>query len=124
MALRESTRFIRVVNASRGSDLAPRAWRADTWLGRLVGLLGRTGLPEDGGLILEPCQSVHCMGMRFPIDVLFCDRDGTVLYARTLPPQRFSPLVRGARRAIELPEGTILRTGTAPGDRIVFHDVR
>lgn len=113
-------RTVRVANETRGLDLAMAAEVADTWRSRLVGLLGRHGLEDGGGLIIEPCSSVHCLGMRFTIDVLFCDRDGTVLYAKTLRPQRFSPMVRRARRAIELPEGTIRRTGTVTGDRIVL----
>lgn len=114
---------VRVTNQTRGLDLATRAEVADTWYRRLVGLLGQGSLPSGSALILEPCSSVHCVGMRFPIDVLFCDRDGTVLYARTLRPQRFSPIVRRARRAIELPAGTIARTRTAPGDCVSLSEV-
>ena len=40
---------------------------------RLKGLLGRDGI--DGALLLRPARSVHTLGMRFPIDVAFCDRD-------------------------------------------------
>lgn len=123
MPLSGKTRRIRVTNQTRGLDLATRAEVADTWYRRLFGLLGQDSLPSGGALVLEPCSSVHCVGMRFPIDVLFCDRDGTVLYARTLRPQRFSPIVRRARRAIELPAGTIARTQTAPGDRVSLSEV-
>lgn len=120
MVAQAARQVVRVANETRGTDLANQAELADTWLRRLVGLLGRSGLPAGGGLIIEPCSSVHCVGMRFTIDVLFVDKDGIVLYARTLRPQRFSPMVRRARRAIELPEGTIGRTGTLPGDRLLL----
>ena len=44
---------------------------ADTWWLRTRGLLGRDGV--DGALLLRPARSVHTLGMRFPIDVAFCD---------------------------------------------------
>ena len=44
---------------------------------RRRGLLGRDGI--EGALLLEPARSVHTVGMRFPIDVAFLARDGTVL---------------------------------------------
>ena len=37
------------------------------------GLLGRDGI--EGALLLRPARSVHTLGMRFPIDVAFCDQD-------------------------------------------------
>ncbi len=54
--------------------------------GRARGLLGRDGI--DGVMVLRPCRHVHTFRMRFPIDVAFCDRVGTVLRVRTLPPGR------------------------------------
>ena len=50
--------------------------------GRTRGLLGRDGI--DGVMVLEPCRNVHTFGMRFPIDVAFCDRDGVVVRVVTL----------------------------------------
>ena len=41
---------------------------------RMRGLLGRRVLPIGKGLLIEKCGSVHTVGMRFPIDVIFFDR--------------------------------------------------
>lgn len=46
---------------------------------RLRGLLGRKGLDEGEGLLLSPCSSIHCFGMRFPIDALFLDKQYRVV---------------------------------------------
>ena len=46
---------------------------------RMKGLLGRDGLPEGEVYVFPQCGSVHTFGMRFAIDVVFLDRDGTVL---------------------------------------------
>lgn len=110
----------RVVNVTRGTVLAERAELAVRYVDRLVGLLGRAGLPAGTGLWIEPCNSVHMWFMRFPIDVVFAAEDGRVVavvpdlrpWAMTLPK-------RGAAVALELPVGAIARTGTVPGDHIV-----
>src|SRR4030088_254331 len=44
---------------------------------RWRGLLGRDGL--DGAYLLKPARSIHTVGMRFSIDVAYCDRDLVVL---------------------------------------------
>ncbi|MGE4530394.1 MAG: DUF192 domain-containing protein [Acidithiobacillus sp.] len=47
--------------------------RAHQFTERLQGLLGIDALTEAQGLLLTPCGSVHTIGMRFPIDVIFLD---------------------------------------------------
>ena len=46
---------------------------------RRRGLLRRDGM--DGALVLRPCRWVHTIGMRFPVDVAFVDREGVVIKA-------------------------------------------
>jgi uncharacterized membrane protein (UPF0127 family) len=45
---------------------------------RRRGLLGRDDLDDGRALVLAPCNAIHTCRMRFPIDVLFVDRDGRV----------------------------------------------
>ena len=52
-----------------------RAYIARSWLARLRGLLGTSELPADEGLWLSPCNSVHSLGMRYAIDVIFLNRE-------------------------------------------------
>lgn len=107
----------RIENLDRGVLLADRAWVAQGFWRRGLGLLGRSGLAPGEGLILEPCGSIHTFGMRFPIDALHLDRDGRCLaVARALAPGRLGPLRRGVRIVIELPAGT--DAATLAGDRI------
>jgi uncharacterized membrane protein (UPF0127 family) len=87
----------------RGDDVLAAAEIAVTRRARRRGLLGREEF--EGVLVLRPCRQVHTFGMRFPIDVAFCDRDGFVLYARTLVRRRISRPVVRAYFAIEAPAG-------------------
>ena len=105
----------RVTNPSRHAVLAERARVADTFTARAVGLLGQKN--AGGGLILEPCSSIHTWFMGFAIDVCFLDAENVVLavYAR-LRPWRMTRIVRGARRVLELDAGGM--GDTAVGDRL------
>ena len=63
---------------------------ATDWLSRLRGLLGTSREEWDNAqLIIDPCQSIHTMGMRYPIDVAFIDPRMRVLSIRmNVPPRR------------------------------------
>ena len=82
---------------SDGRVVCPQLTVADTILKRTKGLLGRSELGPDEGLLLRPANSVHTAFMRFPIDVVFLDRDLNVLDVRaSVLPWRVAAR-RGAR---------------------------
>lgn len=110
---------MRVTNDTKGRVLAERAEKADTFLRRLRGLLGRKALVAGEALVIEPCNSIHTIGMRFPIDVLFLDAENRVIgIRRDVRPGRMTRIFRGSRRVVELPVPSIERSGTDMGDRI------
>ncbi|MHB9145152.1 MAG: DUF192 domain-containing protein [Symbiobacteriia bacterium] len=109
-----------VFNQTRGQTVASRAGRADTFWTRLQGLMGRRSLDVGEALIIEPCQGVHMLFMRFAIDVFHVAADGRVLrIVPNLKPWRLGPVVRGSRFVIELPAGAALATGTREGDILI-----
>lgn len=109
---------LKISNLTRSTELATQAEVAKTSAARQKGLLGRTGLPEGGGLWIVPCESVHTFFMKFPIDLVYIDRKKTVKKVRrNVPPWRLSACLT-AHSIIELPAGVIDRSQTAPGDRL------
>lgn len=100
----------------RDGEVLAAATAARTHRERAWGLLGRDGV--SGALVLRPCRQVHTVGMRFAIDVAFCDRDGVVLRIVTLRPWRLSRPVWRAAMAIEAEAGACERWGLAVGDRV------
>ena len=100
----------------RGEDVLAAAEVAVTRRDRRKGLLGRE--QHDGVLILRPCRQVHSIGMKFPIDVAFCDRDGFVLRTVTLAPWRICRPVLRAYFAIEASAGAFDRWKLVVGDII------
>lgn len=107
-----------LVNETRQSVLATRLEAAFDSRTRRSGLLGRDALPPGDALIIAPCNAVHTCAMRFPIDVIFVDRAGLVLRAKSpVRPWRMTAAWRGFA-VIELPAGTITSTRTSAGDRL------
>jgi len=83
---------------------------------RFRGLLGRDGL--DGALLLRPARSVHTLGMRFPIDVAYCDQDLVVLNVVSMGRHRLGlPRLR-ARSVVEAQAGAFERWRLRPGDHL------
>ena len=114
---------MRLINSTRGAVLAEHVERAGTIRDRLRGLLGRSVLPEGRALAIAPCNAVHTFFMKFPIDAVFLDRRGRVV--RTvpeLPPWRATRFHFRAVEVVELPAGTLARTGTRVGDELVFRE--
>ena len=111
----------RLVNETRGAVLAERAEVALAARARMKGLLGRDSLAEGAALVIKPCTSIHTFFMRFPIDVIFLDDAGKVLRAiRAMPPWRLTRIYPRAACVAELPAGTLLRSGTTEGDRVLL----
>lgn len=112
---------LRIVNRTRGTVVGSHVTLADTPWGRLRGYLGRRRPKGGEGLLLAPCSGIHMWGMRFPLDVLFLDREGKVLSSEPdLRPWQGPRRVNDAHYVLEIPVGTIEATGTRQGDRLVW----
>ena len=111
--------WYRLINETRGSELGGRITVARSFWSRGLGLMFRRGLASGAGLVIDPCGSIHTMWMRFPIDVLYVDREHRVVRAdEAVPPWRVGPLRTGSRYVVELPAGVIRASGTHVGDRL------
>jgi uncharacterized membrane protein (UPF0127 family) len=99
-----------------GRVVCERCRLARTPFTRMKGLLGRRELPIGEGLLIEPTSGVHTAFMRFPIDVVFLDRDLRVLSVRPAVRPWRAATQRGARAALELPAGEAERQGLVAGD--------
>ena len=110
-----------IMNVTRNICLAKKAHIAQTPWKRVVGLLGRKALPEEGALVIKPCNSIHTFFMAFTIDVLFLDPQNKIVKAiKNMSPNRLSPIVWTSKMVIELPAGRISQTRTQIGDRLEF----
>jgi uncharacterized membrane protein (UPF0127 family) len=99
-----------------GALVCEKCTVADSPLPRMRGLLGKRDLRTDEGVLLRPAGSVHTFFMRFPIDIVFLDRDGRVLRIdESVQPWR-TAAARGAKAVLELRAGECARRRLLIGD--------
>jgi uncharacterized membrane protein (UPF0127 family) len=88
----------------------------ETARARTRGLLGRDGV--EGAVLIRPAVSVHTLGMRFPIDVAYCDGDLVVVRTATMARNRVGRPVLRSRSVVEAEAGSFARWGLEPGQRL------
>jgi uncharacterized membrane protein (UPF0127 family) len=93
--------------------------RADSLRRRTIGLLGRHEF--DGALLIARTKSVHTIGMKFPIDVAFCDDDLRIIRIVTMRQRRVSKIAFGASCAIETEAGRFRHWRIEAGDQLEIH---
>jgi uncharacterized membrane protein (UPF0127 family) len=112
---------LKIRNQTKNKVVCQEAHLADSFCKRARGLMFRKEWEGLDGLLLSPCSSIHTMGMRMEIDLCFLDPEYKVLKALAcLGPWRLAQGGRGSHTTLELPAGTLERTGTRPGDRLVM----
>ena len=111
---------MRVRNQTRSCELGDSVAIADTSAKRRTGLLKHKGLLPGQGLWIVPCEAVHTIGMKFPIDVVFLSKKKRVMKIRKdMGRWRFAISIF-AHSVLELPAGTLEESGTVPGDQLEF----
>jgi uncharacterized membrane protein (UPF0127 family) len=108
---------------ANGGVVVAKVMRTVTALERARGLLGRR-LDPDAGMLLEPCASVHTFGMRFPLDLVYLDRNWMVVKLVTqVVPWRLSFCLQ-ARFTLELCAGHVDQVGLKCGMRLQWNSCR
>ena len=98
----------RLIHLPSGQSVAV-VERAEGWWAKGWGVLGRRALPAGDGLWLPGVASVHTLGVRFPLDLLFLNEQfEAVKIARETPPGRWLVRAPGACHTVELGSGTLL----------------
>ncbi|MDR3711090.1 MAG: DUF192 domain-containing protein [Capsulimonadaceae bacterium] len=112
MATKDTATTYLLVHGPSGTVVADRVTLASTWWQRGWGLIGSPALNAGEGLWLRGVRSVHTMGMRYAIDLLFLDRAGRCQgVCQGVRPGRLVAGPPGTTDTIELAEGTVGRSG-------------
>ena len=89
----------------------------------MVGLLGHARLADGEALIFPQCNSIHTVGMRFAIDLVFVDQDwGVVALHDSLVPGRLIAPVWGAWGVVEAAGSSSKRCGLQVGDKLLLSE--
>ena len=91
---------------------------ADNFVSRALGLLVDRPLTAEEGLLIAPCSSIHTIGMRYAIDVVFVDRKARVLQVYHDVRAGRVRIARGARGVLELRSGVAARHRLVCGVRL------
>ena len=111
------------IQTDSGSTVARRVAVAATFLERLVGLLAHRRLDYDAGLLFRTGGSVHTIGLRFAIDVVFLDAKMRIRkIAAEVQPWRVALSPPQTRCVLELAAGRAAAINLIVGMRLVEHD--
>jgi uncharacterized protein len=102
--------------ATPGGALTVRV--AGHFLSRALGLLVGRPLGAAEGLLIAPCASIHTIGMRYPIDVVFLDSAAHVVRVCADVQAGRLRFARGAHGVLELRAGVAARHGLVAGVRL------
>mgnify|MGYP003333614901 CR=1 FL=1 len=97
---------------------------ASTPMQQQIGLMGRTALSSNGGMLfIFDASSLHCMWMRntlLPLSVAFIDDNGSITNIEDMAPKTENThcAVRPARYALEMSKGWFAKRGIKPGTTI------
>ncbi|MBQ6268128.1 MAG: DUF192 domain-containing protein [Clostridia bacterium] len=88
---------------------------------RFRGLMFTRSIPDSYGLLIRPCNQIHMMNMRFPLDVIYLSEDGTVLHIdENIRPWAIGKTVKKAVGVVEINAGACARLGIETGDRLTI----
>ncbi|MBR4885443.1 MAG: DUF192 domain-containing protein [Lentisphaeria bacterium] len=110
-----------IVNQNRNTTIACKPFHAVRLWDRTRGMIGREFGEAFDAMVFSACNAIHTFFMKIPLDVLFLNRENTVVAQRSsLRPWHPCVWYSRACTVVELPVGTIEKTGTSIGDRLYF----
>ena len=96
------------LKTSNGEVLCHKMMVASNILDRMKGLMFSAELPDCDGFLISPCNSIHTFFMRYPLDIIFLDKNFKVikvLYG--LNPWRMSWIYFRSYQVLEMKAGTL-----------------
>ncbi|RZT21089.1 DUF192 domain-containing protein [Fictibacillus sp. BK138] len=110
-----------LLNLETGELLAREVRPAYRFSKRLKGLMFTKELSTESAMHIKPCHSIHTFFMNYAIDVLYLDSEKRIVAMdEDLPPKRFGKLYKHAASVIELPSGTIAKSQTKVGHKLLI----
>jgi uncharacterized protein len=112
----------RAVHERTGKVLATELEVERGLIGRAVGLMFRDTLESGHGMWINPCEGIHMLFMKFPIDAVFLDRSERVKKVYPKLPAWWGVVwfVWGAHSVLELPPGSTSDLDLQKGDQILI----
>ncbi|MFT5426169.1 MAG: uncharacterized membrane protein (UPF0127 family) [Gammaproteobacteria bacterium] len=108
-------------NQTKNDFLIQKVAKTSNFIDRMRGLLFSSPLKENEGLLIAPCSSVHTFGMRYAIDLVFLDKQLTVVKTvKSLKPWRMA--ASNAYMVLELAANSLDTLNLTTGQQLEWHD--
>ena len=115
---------MKLYNISKGSQISSKTKIAGSFFERLMGLMGKNGLEKEECLIITPCNSIHTFFMKFPIDVVFMDREGKVVkLIRGVGPKKMVMPIKGTHFVVEFDSRNEMTCEIEEGDILKIKEI-
>ena len=106
---------LKVINKKNNEVLSQDVMKAYSVKDRLIGLMFKKEISYDG-LHLEPCNSIHTFFMKFPLDLVFLDKNLKVVKVlEGVKPWRMTRLYFSSSSVLEFKTGIV-------GEKVHKHD--
>lgn len=113
-----------IISSNNGKVIAINTRYAQTVVTRMIGLLATSSFNAGDGLYISPCSSIHTVGMKYPIDVVFINEFNIInKVVMGLKPNRICLSLSGCCSVLELPQGVIKQCQLMPGDTLHHYDI-
>ena len=102
----------------RNVDVADGFWE------RFRGLMFAQSIPDNYGLHIKPCNQIHMMNMKFPLDIIYLSADGEIVHIdENMRPWKIGKTIKKAASVVEVNAGTCACCGINVGDRLTVENI-
>ncbi len=114
---------MKLVNRTKNIILAEEVVKATSFWQRAKGLLGKASLAKNSTLWILRCNSIHTFFMKFPIDVVFVDKNLRVCTVMTnIKPWRLASSLWRAHSVFEFASPQPVLKQIEKGDMLYVGD--
>ena len=107
----------KIIISKNGKVITDNACRADNFFTRFKGLMFVKNIEDNYALHITPCNQIHMLNMRFALDVIYLDKDNTVVKVdENVQPGRICKTESQAKSVIEMKAGAASEYGINQGD--------
>lgn len=93
---------------NNGITICHKMVQAKKMVSRMIGLMFVEAMPDCDGFLITPCTSIHTFFMRFPLDIVFLDKNFKVVKViHNIKPWRMTGVYFKAHHVLEMRAGTL-----------------
>lgn len=107
----------KIIIKKNSQVITDNAKRADNFFTRFKGLMFVKEIDDNYALHITPCNQIHMLNMRFPLDVVYLSENGRVVKIdENVQPGKICKTVKGAKSVIEMKAFAASKLGINQGD--------